>query len=148
MKMVLPVVMVVIFVGAGHSLGGGPDDLKRMQGTWQAVILEAAGVPTTEKDRAKFDIILVIKDNKYDVYFDRKKVSEGVIKLTTNKKPGWVDAIPSVGPEKGKAQLGIYVFEGNDMKVSSASAGSKRPTSFKTKAKSTETLILYKRIGK
>jgi uncharacterized protein (TIGR03067 family) len=89
-----------------------------------------------------------------------KRVSEnGVTTVTFNgrlfmkakytldpvKKPKIIDYVMTDGPTKGKMQLGIYEFDGDQVKFCFASPGKDRPTDFSTKAGSGLTLSVWKR---
>jgi len=135
-----------LFVFALAARAGSDDDLKVMQGTWSATIIEAAGKPPPAEEK-ETKIKVVVKGNAYTVFFNDKQIVEGTLKLDAKKKPKTIDAIAKDGPLKDKVQPGIYEIKGADeMRLLFTQPDMDRPTEFKTKEKSLEVLMTYKRI--
>ena len=127
-------------------LAGDPaGDLKKMQGTWQGAILEIGGNPAKEEEK-KIQVKLVVAGDKYTIFVEDTKISAGTMKLDESKKPKTIDAKASEGEFKDKVQLGIYQFEGEDFKVVFGEPGKDRPKEFKTRPKSEEVMVSYRRI--
>jgi uncharacterized protein (TIGR03067 family) len=120
-------------------------DLKLMQGTWSGTFIEAGGAPIPDKEKA-VKVKLVVKADKYTVFLDEMKYTEGQLKLDASKKPRAIDATPADGPFKGKMQPGIYAFEGDEMRVLFSEPGAERPSEFKTKEGTKQMLARYKRV--
>jgi uncharacterized protein (TIGR03067 family) len=137
--------VMLILVGAGGQ-GEAKQDLQRMEGAWYAQVIEINGKVVPPPDQAKFRIQLVVKGNAYAVYFDGKPQNTGTMALDASKKPKTIDANHADGPHKGKVQLGIYQFVGEEMRVVFGEPGKPRPTDFKTKPGSEEFVISYQRI--
>ena len=146
--MTRPYVLLAALVTVSLAAAQGTDtakDLKLMQGTWEVTFVEAEGKPLPDKEKA-VKMKVVIKGEKYTVFLDEQKYTEGVVKLDAAKKPKTMDAHPADGPFKGMVQPGIYAFEGDDMRVVFTKPGADRPTEFKTKEGTEQMLAHYKRI--
>lgn len=128
----------------GVVIAGESGDLKKMAGTWRGTILEIDGKPPTDGEKS-IAIKLLIKGDRYTVFFDEKKIGEGTFKLDEKKKPKAIDATASEGDAKGKVQLGIYELSGDELKVIFSESGKERPREFKTREKGEEILIRYQR---
>jgi uncharacterized protein (TIGR03067 family) len=132
-------------IGAAAQSDDSAKDLKLMQGTWTGNFIEAGGKPLPDKEKA-VKVKLVLKADKYTVFLDDTKYTEGHIKLDAGKKPRTIDALPADGPNKGMVQPGIYALEGDEMRVLFSRPGTERPSAFKTKEGTEQMLASYKRV--
>jgi uncharacterized protein (TIGR03067 family) len=139
---------VLFLVNLAFAQDEAAKDLKRMEGTWSATILEIAGRPTTDEEKKQVKISVVIEGNKYRTLVDDKQVDHGTIKLDPTKKPKTIDAMPEEGPHKGKTLAGSYHLEGDEMKIVFDDPGKDRPTEFKTREGTGQVLAHYKRVKK
>lgn len=126
---------------AADDGGGASKEREKFAGSWKLVSLEAEG--KDEKEEAVF----TFAEDKITIAFkDDKKTA--VFKLDPSAKPPAIDIIPEDGPEKGKTIKGIYVFEGEKLKLCAASRSDKdRPTDFATK-KGSGSILFVLRKGK
>jgi uncharacterized protein (TIGR03067 family) len=122
---------------------GSLDDLKAMQGKWSATIVEMNGRPAS-KEEMNLKLVLVVEGDGYRVLADGKAISGGTLKLDAGKRA--IDAAHSEGPFKGVVQKGIYEFKGEQMIAVFAKPGSDRPTEFKTKEGSEQSIVRYVRV--
>jgi len=139
---------IILAVGASGASDNPQDDLPRMAGTWESHLLEAGGQAIPPQERDGFKMKLVIRGSTYAFLMEEKQFIAGKLVLDPSKKPRTIDAIPNEGPHRGKLQPGIYQFDGEDMMFVFAEPGQRRPTEFRTRAGTTEMLILYKRVAK
>jgi uncharacterized protein (TIGR03067 family) len=135
----------VLFVAVPLFAGGGAADLKKMSGTWAGALIEIGGKPPTDNEK-KIKIKLVIVGEKYTVFFDEMKITDGTLKLDGSKKPKTIDAMPSEGEHKGKLQPGIYEVDGDELKIVFTDPGKDRPKEFKTREKTDEVMMSYRRV--
>ena len=145
-RMHRPILVFCLLFLACASLpaGGAGGDLKKMDGAWLGAVVEIGGKPPTEAEKnVKFK--LVIQAGKYTIFFGDMKITEGIFKLDESKKPKTLDATPADGEFKGKIQPAIYHLDGDELKVVFTEPGKDRPTEFKTRDKTQEVLIVYKR---
>ena len=66
-------------------------------------------------------------------------------KLDPAAKVKAIDLMLTSGPEKGKTSLGIYAWDGDNLKLCIAKPGSDRPTEFATKTGSEQLLLVLKK---
>ncbi len=140
----LPFLLIVLVMGAeGAKEDDAAKDLKKMQGDWVVVSMEADGMRIPDDDAQA--LFRNVKDDKYTVFRYRKVAGKGTIKLDATKKPRAIDAIPDSAAAKGKAILGIYEFDGDKLKLCFAPPGMDRPTEFRSKEGSGHTLTVWQR---
>jgi uncharacterized protein (TIGR03067 family) len=137
--------LAILLPGAWAIGGGPPQDLRRMAGTWSSLIVETGGKESTAEERGKLKMKLIIAGEGYRLFFGDEQVATGIVKLDATTKPASIDVIPGDGPHKGKVQQGIYAFQGDDMWTVFAAPGEPRPTGFKTRPGSMESMIFYRR---
>src|SRR5262245_52068808 len=115
-------------------------DLKKMAGTWKTVVQEAFGKPTPKDEIEKTAGRLIVKGDSYEVYFGKKSIDKGTIKLDASKTPREID----VKTQNDEIMKGIYKIEKDEMTVCFGQPGIDRPKEFKTKEG--QILIGYKRV--
>ena len=109
------------------------NDAKNLQGTWQAVYLEANGEKSPDDQVKELKIVF-----KGDQIFALKPEGEGqkcMFRLGTSKTLNTIDLTPI--DRKGKTATGIYSLKNGQLKVCINLFGkdtSQRPTEFKTHA--------------
>jgi uncharacterized protein (TIGR03067 family) len=130
---------------ATWAIGGETEDLRMLAGTWSAMIVEMAGKETTPQERGRLKLKLVIRGDNYAIFMDKDQLASGIVRLDGSTKPARIDVIPQDGPHKGKVQPGIYAFQGEDLWTVFAAPGEPRPTGFKTRPDSTESMYFYRR---
>jgi uncharacterized protein (TIGR03067 family) len=141
----LGVVALLALAASVHSQDdAAKKDLKGMEGTWDVALVENDG-KKVDDEKKQAAIKLVVKNAKYTIYFQGKKLATGQIKLDATKKPRQIDAIAEDGPTKGKAMKGVYELKGDEMRVCFAQPGGERPTEFRTREGTQQVLITYKR---
>jgi uncharacterized protein (TIGR03067 family) len=145
MLRVFEILAVLCMVAGAAQTEDNANDLKLMQGTWSGAFIEAGGKPLPDKEKA-VKLKLIVKADKYTVFLDEKKITEGELKLDASKKPRTIDALPADGPFKGMVQPGIYKIEGYEMWVLFSKPGVDRPTEFKTKEGTDQMLASYQRV--
>ena len=107
---------------------------------WQPPYGEKAAPEAMEKLRVLFNgDKLSMKDS------DQEPREVATFKLDPAAKVKTVDLMLTSGPEKGKTSLGIYAWDGDNMKLCIAKPGSDRPTEFATKTGSEQLLLVLKK---
>ena len=110
------------------------EELKSLQGTWQAVALEAMGNPFP-KDRVPPFTIVIGTDGKCTGKMGQSEFSF-TMTINPRKNPKTIENQHHSGPDKGKKQYGIYKLEGDTFTVCMTPGGApadKRPKDFNTK---------------
>jgi uncharacterized protein (TIGR03067 family) len=119
------------------------NELKKLEGTWATVSIEAAGQKVTDEDKIKTRK-LTTKGHKYTFKVGDETV-QGTIEINPSKKPKTIDVTPDSGSNKGKTLLGIYELDGDNLKTCLALPGKDRPADFATAAEDAQQLVVYKR---
>ena len=148
--MTMPRWIVLALVGTLTGIaaaGESGDDLKAMQGRWVVTITEVDGKPAS-KELMKLKMLLVVEKDRFRVLTDDEVLSGGTLKLDSGKKPRALDAMLTEGPVKGVVQKAIYEIKGDTMTAVFAKPGAPRPTEFKTKEGTEQTLVRYERLKK
>jgi uncharacterized protein (TIGR03067 family) len=122
---------VLWFLLFSIKLGGMPEDIDLLQGTWFVSTLEVDGQKMNEAmlDAAQ----IVIKGSRF-TSTGMGAVYEGRIELDTSQKPGYLTMHFDAGPEKGNKNLGIYEMKNDKLRICLSTRGNERPTRFATKA--------------
>jgi uncharacterized protein (TIGR03067 family) len=128
MKQLLAVFAVGLLIAAAPA----KDDAKKspLEGTWQAVSIDGpGGGPPPE---AVKQIKLTLTADKLTETLPDGSKHEATYKVDASKKPATIDFVPTDGPNKGKTAKGIYVIEGDTLKIAfSDSEDAPRPKEFK-----------------
>ena len=116
-------------------------DLKRMQGDWMVASMIVSGM--TMSDEEAQSLFRTVEGDRYVVSRYSKPVGKGTFKLDATKNPKWIDSTPAAGPGAGKPILGIYEFNGQQLRICNAGPGKPRPTGFESKPTSERTMIVW-----
>ena len=128
---------------AGAQDDAAKKEMKKLEGTWATVSIEAAGQKVTDEDKIKTRK-LTTKGDKYMLKVGDETV-QGTIEINPTKKPKTIDVKPDSGTNKGKTLLGIYELDGDGLKICLAPPGKDRPTAFATRPADGQQLVVYKR---
>jgi uncharacterized protein (TIGR03067 family) len=130
-------------VPAQPAADAAKKDLDAIQGTWVMVALEVDGKPVPE-EKIK-GAILVVKGDKY-VTQVKGKDYETTLTLDPTKKPKAIDMVFSEGDKKDKVLRGIYMIEGDTLKVCRGMRPEQeRPTQFGTWPDTNLFLVTWKK---
>ena len=127
---------------AGAQDDTSKKEMKKLEGTWATVSIEAAGQKVTDEDKIKTRK-LTTKGEKYTLKVGDETV-QGTIKINATKKPKTIDVKPDSGTNKGKTLLGIYELDGDSLKICLALPDKDRPAAFATAAENGQQLVVYK----
>ena len=120
-------------------------DIDLLQGTWQMVMAEQKGMPSTTF--ANMDV--VIEGNILMFMKESEMRYKGIITLDPSKEPKTLDMeVMSIidGQEKGEVSQGIYMVEYDTFKWCNAAPGADdRPSEFSTNQKENHLLLILKR---
>jgi uncharacterized protein (TIGR03067 family) len=119
-------------------------DLAKMQGDWAGVSMMRDGQAFPDDDAQA--LFRTVKDNHYTVYRYRKTIGKGTFTIDATKKPHTIDSTPEPPPGmEAKPVLGIYEWDGENLRTCYAAQGKERPTEFASKAGSGHTLSVWRR---
>jgi len=138
-------VIAALFVSAGMSdEKAAQSDLARLQGEWTMVSGEIQG--EAMPDEIRTTARRVAKENETTVTVGGQLFMKAKFTLDPAKTPKTIDYEMTGGPTEGKKQLGIYEFDGEQVRFCFGSPGKERPTEFKTGAGDGRTLSVWKRV--
>lgn len=118
------------------------DDLKRLQGKWQAMVGPNKDIP----------IVLEIKNNAAVATFANQKQEpvklEGEIKLDEKASPKTLDWVnfKTLQGDPAQPNLAIYKLEGDRFTVCNGGPGNPRPTEFKDGEGGPPHVLVFERI--
>jgi uncharacterized protein (TIGR03067 family) len=143
----LMAVVTVCFLSASLGMAGNKTAKDDLQGVWQAVVAECGGNPSTTEQVDELRI--VIQGEKFDIRPDGDN-RKTTFKVDNNKSPKTIDLTVADGPDKGKVALGIYSFEGGQLKMCINLFGKDRtlrPTEFRTQSGDGFGLATFRRVS-
>jgi uncharacterized protein (TIGR03067 family) len=108
-------------------------EAKKLEGTWKVVSSERDGKPD---EAAKNAVTTFQAGGKLTVKYADGSGGNGTYTLDPSKDPKAIDLVIDFGAHKGMTFPGIYLLEGDTLKVCRAEPGKDRPTEFATKADS------------
>lgn len=150
MSRVLLVAGVVLALTAGDGRAGDPPnvdagakELEKFQGTWMVVSAVTGGQPLPEKlvEATKVEI----KDGTMTVLIGGKKGHRQKFTIDPAKNPKHIDMTRQFEDRKDTLP-GIYMLDGDTLKLCADDNGRDRPTAFKTtKDTPSHSLLILKR---
>jgi len=139
--------MAVIAVGlaaAPSSAAADANDAERLRGFWIAVSAERNGEAA---DDLRGHQLTFFASNRFIIRSKGKLPYQGTFRVDPSKKPATIDFKHSRGEAMGKAWLGIYLLEGDVLKIcdNADDLGKGRPAAFATEPGSGRVLVTFKR---
>jgi erythromycin esterase len=104
-------------------------DVDRMQGTWQAVLMNAEG-EIQPLQGALANLQLVVKGDRRTIRSGATVFTEAYYRLNPAAEPPTIDLVVTRGGARGQVMLGIYEIAGDRLRVCYAMAGRDRPRDF------------------
>jgi uncharacterized protein (TIGR03067 family) len=145
MKISFPALLIL---STGLLAADAPNDdaakkeREKLAGTWKVISAERDGQPdSTSKDA----VVTITADGKLRVKFKDGVESGGTYKIDPSKTPKAIDYTMNSGPNKGKQHEGIYVQEGDRLKICGSDSGKPRPKEFASETDSAQTLLVLTR---
>lgn len=131
--------VAVVLLHAGET----PSDLDRLQGTWTVVSLSEQGkaIPATETYILEF----VVKKDVVSVYEKGKLEVQYQVTIDSAKAPKSIDFKHLIGENKDRIEPGIFVFDGDKLKLALDEKRKGRPTVFEGKETESYSVIVLKR---
>jgi uncharacterized protein (TIGR03067 family) len=140
----LATVMAVLL--AAGAPGEAADAKKKagLRGTWTAVSAERNGVPA---DDIKGHRLTLTGDDRFTIRSRGKLRYGGTFRIDLSRNPATIDFTHTRGEAKGKVWQGIYLQQGDGMKIcDNADDVSKgRPAAFATEPGSGRVLVIFRR---
>lgn len=123
--------------------GDGKKELDKLQGKWSVVSYEDAD-KTMDKDAVK-SMEITFRGEQMTVRENDKVLLEFKLKLDSAKKPSTIDFIHLSGELKGNTEPGIYLIDGDNLRMCISEDAAKRPAEFKIDKKLPFSLMTLKR---
>lgn len=120
-------------------------DQKELQGTWKATESKGFGKDVPAEDLR--DLKLTFRGSTITADYNRKRAAATFLLNLRQAGPSEIDVTVKEGPEavKGKTLHGIYLLEGDTLKVAFRNAGQPRPSDFTETDKPGTFTIWFKR---
>ncbi len=123
---------------------GKTTDQEKIQGTWAFVSGESDGKPVPA-NKIKDSRVVIGKDSIYVEDGKNKKTWDVSYRLDPSKSPKTITMQMKEGDFKDKPSEGIYLLEGDSLKLCYPLPGGARPTGFTTKEGSKTNCFTLKR---
>jgi uncharacterized protein (TIGR03067 family) len=126
------ILAVTLPAAADQSPKTSPSKATGLQGAWVVVSMQyqGKGVPGEFFKNNK----LVIGPTKIVTRKGGQVVSEATYKIYPARKPAMIEMKPIKGPKKGRTIAGIYLLEGDNLKICAPDVSGKAPKEFATAA--------------
>ncbi len=139
MRRELLILVVVPGLASGGSNGGKPmTDQERIQGTWRLVSGERQG--RSLPDDAVRDVSLIFVGDALTTK-TRGRETEARFELIPGTEPKGIDLDMA-----GAVGLGIYLLDGDDLKVAHGEVGDPRPSGFGAEEGGPSTTLVLRRV--
>jgi uncharacterized protein (TIGR03067 family) len=117
-----------------------------LKGSWVVVAAEQDGKPA---DHLKGHV-LSFAGNRFTITEDGKMIYQGTFSQASEQKPATFDFIHAAGLANGKTWKGIYVIDGEALKMcdNAPNLSRSRPTTFAAAAGSGYVSLTFKRLAK
>jgi uncharacterized protein (TIGR03067 family) len=135
---------LVISQAWGEDSEATKKDMAQLQGEWSMVTGSADGQPMPESMLKQMK--RVCQGDEVTVTMGAQIFLKAKITIDPSKKPKTMDYQMTEGVTKGKAQLGIYLVEGDTFKACFGKPGAERPTDFTSKVGDGRTLSVWRRV--
>jgi uncharacterized protein (TIGR03067 family) len=103
-------------------------ELERLQGEWSLVAMEHDGRSMPKEWLPA--VRRVMRGRETTVTGGGQVMLKAEIRVDPAQIPGAIDYLLTTGPNKGKTQLGIYAWEGDQVRFCMAEPGKERPADF------------------
>jgi uncharacterized protein (TIGR03067 family) len=128
-----------------NSPSSGDKRLAEFQGEWSMVSGVMNG-QAMDKSTVQW-VRRITTGDEIAVCAGPQTLMEMTFTIDPSTSPKSIDYMNTAGSNKGKTQLGIYEFDGDQLTVCVASPGAVRPTTFNSEKGAGHTLTAWKRIG-
>jgi uncharacterized protein (TIGR03067 family) len=114
-----------------------------LRGTWTAVSAERNGAPADDLKGHR----LTFTGDRFTIRSKGKILYQGTYRIDPSKNPATIDFTHTTGEAKGKSWQGIYVLEGEGLKIcdNADDLAKGRPAALATEPGSGRVLVSFKR---
>jgi uncharacterized protein (TIGR03067 family) len=138
--------LISVIIMAISQVGSEPPrtDLDALQGTWTMVAMETEGHDVDTEDFK--DRTASYEGNRLTLREGDRIRRRGIITLNPDQKPRAVNTWDLDGPYEDQTVPGIYVLQGDTLKLCFARPGQERPKEFTTKSGTGFLVCTYKKL--
>jgi len=138
------ILALALVVSAGDITEMIRKDRAALQGAWKVVAAENKGEKVPAEDIK--DLYLIFKGDAIYSRQDNKNTEIFSYLLDPSKKPKEIDLTLKVGPQKGRTERGIYLLDGDSLKICiQSNKDAARPRDFSSPAGSQISLTVLQR---
>lgn len=143
MKRVLVALIVAALAGGAWRGASFAQPGGQVDGTWTAVTAERNGTPADELKGNR----LTFAGDTFVIQRDGKTLYKGTFKADPTRTPAHIDFHHTGGELMGKTWRGVYVLEGDTLRVAdnAPDMAKPRPTALTAKAGSGHVMVVFKR---
>jgi uncharacterized protein (TIGR03067 family) len=137
------VTLIAAGLAASVSAASGADGAKGLQGVWVAASAERSGAAADDLKGHR----LTFSGDRFAIRFNGKLLYQGTFRVDASKKPATIDFTHTRGEAKGKKWRGIYLLEGDTLKIcdNADDLAKGRPAALTTEPGSGQVLLTFKR---
>jgi uncharacterized protein (TIGR03067 family) len=142
LRFLMAVIAVGLAAGAS-SAAADAKDMDSLRGTWTAVSAERNGGAADDLKGHQ----LTFSGNRFTIRSKCKLLYQGTFRVDPSRKPSTIDFTHARGEAEGKAWLGIYLLEGDVLKIcdNADDLAKGRPGALTTEPGSGRVLVTFKR---
>ena len=132
--------VLALILSLSAALAGQASEL---EGAWVCTCATIDGRPLAPEAAAQ--LRLTLTGNRYQTARGGQVLFDSTFTLDPARQPKQIDLIGTEGELKGKAALGIYKLEGDQLTICYVMPGSERPKTFESPPQSGVFLVVWKR---
>jgi len=147
MRLRFRMAMITVGLAAGVATAAADaGDAQRLSGVWVAVSAERNGAAADDLKRHR----LTFSGDRFTIRSKGKLLYRGTFLVDPSKKPATIDFTHTRGEAKGKTWQGIYLLEGDVLKIcdNADDLAKGRPAALTTEPGSGRVLVTFKREGR
>jgi uncharacterized protein (TIGR03067 family) len=145
MKISLSLASLFLVAGASADSEQVQAEKRHLQGTWKVIAAEGNGEAAPPKEIEEMEIIF--KGDSIQVREGNTVQERFTYKLDIDKTPRAIDFTFTEGKKKGRTDRGIYLLEGDNLKICIQENKDKpRPKEFTTRAGTDLSLVVLRRL--
>jgi uncharacterized protein (TIGR03067 family) len=136
--------LAAVLATAGFACGVGAQPTASLDGAWTAVAAERDGKPAEELKGHR----LMFARDTFVIERGGKVLYKGTFKVEAAKRPAQIDFHNTDGEAKGKTWLGIYLLDGDMLRIAdnAPDPSRPRPAQLNTRPGSGHVMLTFKRM--
>jgi uncharacterized protein (TIGR03067 family) len=135
--------VIILQIVQVHGEDKDMDDTEKLTGVWTCVSGTNDGKELPEA--VVKQLKLTLTKERYKTEKGTAVLFDGIYKIDAEKKPKHIDITAPEGEQAGKTSKGIYLLDGDTLKMCYANPDKDRPKDFESKPGSGVTVVVWKR---